>query len=377
MSVQNINGGYNADRTKLQNQNNSDRTLFTKEKFTNSIMTALNKSNLNNTQKTQFSQLANNAFNQIDADQNQKISQKEANNGGAAILASFYEQVNNAINGINTDTTSNANKISDVATTSASQTTGTTQTTNNSGHTGKALFINDFSNANLAKQKSMIQQILPKDCEIVSYDSDGTLVVKYPDDEKPYTTNFYDELGMERPQPNTVDGIRDINAPLATNNINNISAADRANMTVDNNDIQAFIDAGYSVLSQDTDDAGNITLKVKNSDNQVGTITFNKFNGSVKFDEGKIGEQAFNAAQNQEIETAMTNNTIQFIQTNNIQNPNIDFKNIDVQNHCIHGTGTQNGKEVKFQIDIETGEVSMQEDKSTKFDYESFFQNNN
>jgi len=87
----------------------SSPTLFTKSVFMNNINSALQKHCHNKQQRTQFSQQAGSIFDKYDKDQNQEWSQAESENGGAYALSSFYEKVNNALQGIK-----ETNKIEDV-----------------------------------------------------------------------------------------------------------------------------------------------------------------------------------------------------------------------------------------------------------------------
>ena len=93
-----------------------ERTLFTKEQFSNSIMKALNRAGANQTQKTNFTAQANSIFTQYDkSPQDNKWTETEANTGGANALAAFYETVNNIMKGIGTPAADKVEKASDVA----------------------------------------------------------------------------------------------------------------------------------------------------------------------------------------------------------------------------------------------------------------------
>lgn len=79
----------------------AEKTLFTKEQFTNSIMSALSRAGANKTQKANFQQQAASIFTQYDTSPaDNKWTRTESDNGGAQALASFYEMVNNALKGI-------------------------------------------------------------------------------------------------------------------------------------------------------------------------------------------------------------------------------------------------------------------------------------
>lgn len=97
----------NFDGNKINlNQNqtqktDADKTVFTKQQFTNSIMSALSNAGANAQQVQQFSQQAGSIFDAHDANSDSKWSQQEADKGASA-LQSFYQTVNNAIKGLGT-----------------------------------------------------------------------------------------------------------------------------------------------------------------------------------------------------------------------------------------------------------------------------------
>lgn len=115
MSINNIDGNGQIQQSNQQQDNS--RILFTKEKFTNSIMSALGKSGATTQQVKQFNQQAGSIFDNHDVNGDSKWSEQEANNGGSVALANFYQMVNNALKGItqsqDVDSTEEA-KINDI-----------------------------------------------------------------------------------------------------------------------------------------------------------------------------------------------------------------------------------------------------------------------
>lgn len=102
MSSININQFKDNQINPQNNQNSADSKIaLTKQQFTNSIMAALKKAGANKTQVTNYNQQASSIFDQYDTSpKDAQWSQAEANNGGAAALANFYQVVNNALNNI-------------------------------------------------------------------------------------------------------------------------------------------------------------------------------------------------------------------------------------------------------------------------------------
>ena len=106
MSIE-FNNKFNNDIAAQKNQdgttgagakNDADKTLFTRQQFTNSIMNALGKTKLDDSQVSQFKSEATSIFSTYDnSPQDNKWSQTEANSGGANALSAFYNKVNNAI----------------------------------------------------------------------------------------------------------------------------------------------------------------------------------------------------------------------------------------------------------------------------------------
>lgn len=125
MSIE-FNNKFNNDIAAQKNQdgttgagakNDTDKTLFTRQQFTNSIMNALSGTKLNDSQVSQFKQEATSIFSTYDnSPQDNKWSQTEANNGGTNALSTFYNKVNNAIKQVTSAV--NVNKTQDVSNTS-------------------------------------------------------------------------------------------------------------------------------------------------------------------------------------------------------------------------------------------------------------------
>ena len=121
-----FNNKFNNDIAAQKNQdgttgagakNDTDKTLFTRQQFTNSIMNALSGTKLNDSQVSQFKQEATSIFSTYDnSPQDNKWSQTEANNGGTNALSTFFGKVNNAIKQVTSAV--NVNKTQDVSNTS-------------------------------------------------------------------------------------------------------------------------------------------------------------------------------------------------------------------------------------------------------------------
>lgn len=124
-------------------KNDTDKTLFTRQQFTNSIMNALGKTKLDDSQVSQFKSEATSIFSTYDnSPQDNKWSQTEANSGGANALSAFYNKVNNAIKQVTSAV--NVNKAQDVSNTSeVSKTNETNNVQDNNNNDIKSL-INEY-----------------------------------------------------------------------------------------------------------------------------------------------------------------------------------------------------------------------------------------
>ena len=215
-------GGQNsADETsQTGGSNSSEKTLFSKTQFTNSIMSALGKGNLDSAQTAQFKQEASSIFSTYDnSPQDNKWSQTEANNGGAAALASFYQKVNDAINGITK--TSKPEEVSDVSGASEANQASTAGEVPSEAeiNAARAEFANKFMNATPEEQKAILQQEI-NDFKAAGYDitsmsDDGTMTIKNPDGTT-NTMNIFDAMGVERPAANndTATAVNNLGAAL-------------------------------------------------------------------------------------------------------------------------------------------------------------------
>ena len=158
MSIE-FNNKFNNDIAAQKNQdgttgagakNDAEKTLFTRQQFTNSIMNALSGTKLNDSQVSQFKQEATSIFSTYDnSPQDNKWSQTEANNGGTNALSTFFGKVNNAIK--QATSTTGVNETQDV-----SNTQPTTEVQNaptkEEVDSAKQAFVNKFMNASPQEQ---------------------------------------------------------------------------------------------------------------------------------------------------------------------------------------------------------------------------------
>lgn len=214
MSIE-FNNKFNNDIAAQKNQdgttgagakNDTDKTLFTRQQFTNSIMNALSGTKLNDSQVSQFKQEATSIFSTYDnSPQDNKWSQTEANNGGTNALSTFYNKVNNAIK--QATSTTGVNETQDV-----SNTQPTTEVQNaptkEEVDSAKQAFVNKFMNASPQEQKAIIQQeindLKASGYDIVSMSNDGTMTIKNPDGSTD-TLNIYDAMGLSAEQRQQID----------------------------------------------------------------------------------------------------------------------------------------------------------------------------
>ena len=214
MSIE-FNNKFNNDIAAQKNQdgttgagakNDTDKTLFTRQQFTNSIMNALSGTKLNDSQVSQFKQEATSIFSTYDnSPQDNKWSQTEANNGGTNALSTFFGKVNNAIK--QATSTTGVNETQDV-----SNTQPTTEVQNaptkEEVDSAKQAFVNKFMNASPQEQKAIIQQeindLKASGYDIVSMSNDGTMTIKNPDGSTD-TLNIYDAMGLSAEQIQQID----------------------------------------------------------------------------------------------------------------------------------------------------------------------------
>lgn len=214
MSIE-FNNKFNNDIAAQKNQdgttgagakNDAEKTLFTRQQFTNSIMNALSGTKLNDSQVSQFKQEATSIFSTYDnSPQDNKWSQTEANNGGTNALSTFFGKVNNAIK--QATSTTGVNETQDV-----SNTQPTTEVQNaptkEEVDSAKQAFVNKFMNASPQEQKAIIQQeindLKASGYDIVSMSNDGTMTIKNPDGSTD-TLNIYDAMGLSAEQRQQID----------------------------------------------------------------------------------------------------------------------------------------------------------------------------
>lgn len=214
MSIE-FNNKFNNDIAAQKNQdgttgagakNDAEKTLFTRQQFTNSIMNALSGTKLNDSQVSQFKQEATSIFSTYDnSPQDNKWSQTEANNGGTNALSAFFGKVNNAIK--QATSTTGVNETQDV-----SNTQPTTEVQNaptkEEVDSAKQAFVNKFMNASPQEQKAIIQQeindLKASGYDIVSMSNDGTMTIKNPDGSTD-TLNIYDAMGLSAEQRQQID----------------------------------------------------------------------------------------------------------------------------------------------------------------------------
>lgn len=214
MSIE-FNNKFNNDIAAQKNQdgttgaeakNDAEKTLFTRQQFTNSIMNALSGTKLNDSQVSQFKQEATSIFSTYDnSPQDNKWSQTEANNGGTNALSAFFGKVNNAIK--QATSTTGVNETQDV-----SNTQPTTEVQNaptkEEVDSAKQAFVNKFMNASPQEQKAIIQQeindLKASGYDIVSMSNDGTMTIKNPDGSTD-TLNIYDAMGLSAEQIQQID----------------------------------------------------------------------------------------------------------------------------------------------------------------------------
>lgn len=233
MSIE-FNNKFNNDIAAQKNQdgttgagakNDTDKTLFTRQQFTNSIMNALSGTKLNDSQVSQFKQEATSIFSTYDnSPQDNKWSQTEANNGGANALSTFFGKVNNAIK--QATSTTGVNGTQDI---SSTQQTAETQSTPTNEKLDieqfkqlqqktsmlaqqvsfeRPAFVNKFMNASPQEQKAIIQQeindLKASGYDVVSMSNDGTMTIKNPDGSTD-TLNIYDAMGLSAEQIQQID----------------------------------------------------------------------------------------------------------------------------------------------------------------------------
>lgn len=233
MSIE-FNNKFNNDIAAQKNQdgttgagakNDTDKTLFTRQQFTNSIMNALSGTKLNDSQVSQFKQEATSIFSTYDnSPQDNKWSQTEANNGGTNALSTFFGKVNNAIK--QATSTTGVNGTQDI---SSTQQTAETQSTPTNEKLDieqfkqlqqktsmlaqqvsfeRPAFVNKFMNASPQEQKAIIQQeindLKASGYDVVSMSNDGTMTIKNPDGSTD-TLNIYDAMGLSAEQIQQID----------------------------------------------------------------------------------------------------------------------------------------------------------------------------
>ena len=233
MSIE-FNNKFNNDIAAQKNQdgttgagakNDTDKTLFTRQQFTNSIMNALSGTKLNDSQASQFKQEATSIFSTYDnSPQDNKWSQTEANNGGANALSTFFGKVNNAIK--QATSTTGVNGTQDVSNTQQTAETQSTPTNEKldiekfkqlqqktfmlAQQVGfeRPAFVNKFMNASPQEQKAIIQQeindLKASGYDVVSMSNDGTMTIKNPDGSTD-TLNIYDAMGLSAEQIQQID----------------------------------------------------------------------------------------------------------------------------------------------------------------------------
>ncbi len=214
MSIE-FNNKFNNDIAAQKNQdgttgagakNDTDKTLFTRQQFTNSIMNALSGTKLNDSQVSQFKQEATSIFSTYDnSPQDNKWSQTEANNGGTNALSTFFGKVNNAIKQATSATGVNETQnISNTQPTTEVQNAPTKEEVDSA----KQAFVNKFMNASPQEQKAIIQQeindLKASGYDIVSMSNDGTMTIKNPDGSTD-TLNIYDAMGLSAEQRQQID----------------------------------------------------------------------------------------------------------------------------------------------------------------------------
>lgn len=214
MSIE-FNNKFNNDIAAQKNQdgttgagakNDTDKTLFTRQQFTNSIMNALSGTKLDDSQVSQFKQEATSIFSTYDnSPQDNKWSQTEANNGGTNALSTFFGKVNNAIKQATSTTGVNETQnISNTQPTTEVQNAPTKEEVDSA----KQAFVNKFMNASPQEQKAIIQQeindLKASGYDIVSMSNDGTMTIKNPDGSTD-TLNIYDAMGLSAEQRQQID----------------------------------------------------------------------------------------------------------------------------------------------------------------------------
>lgn len=214
MSIE-FNNKFNNDIAAQKNQdgttgagakNDAEKTLFTRQQFTNSIMNALSGTKLDDSQVSQFKQEATSIFSTYDnSPQDNKWSQTEANNGGTNALSTFFGKVNNAIKQATSATGVNETQnISNTQPTTEVQNAPTKEEVDSA----KQAFVNKFMNASPQERKAIIQQeindLKASGYDIVSMSNDGTMTIKNPDGSTD-TLNIYDAMGLSAEQRQQID----------------------------------------------------------------------------------------------------------------------------------------------------------------------------
>ncbi|MCM1264692.1 MAG: hypothetical protein NC200_00710 [Candidatus Gastranaerophilales bacterium] len=178
-----------------QGQEDTSPTLFTKQQFTNSIMSTLGKSGASQAQVTQFTNQAASIFDAHDTNHDSKWSQQESSNGGASALASFYQKVNDALKLGATQKTESVDNTQDVGATPSAPTEAEV-------NQARVEFTNRFLSASPAEQQQMIQQEIADmkaaGYDVVSISDNGDITIKNPDGTTG-TINIYEAMGAPKP----------------------------------------------------------------------------------------------------------------------------------------------------------------------------------
>ena len=233
-----------------------ERTLFTKEQFTNSIMKALNNAGANQTQKTNFTAQANSIFNQYDkSPQDSKWTETEANTGGANALAAFYNMVNNAMKGI-TNAASEDPQVSPEA----------------------AKGVEEFNNLPPEQQSQEMKQIILGDIfaqgnSVVDFDGDNITI---RDKSGTETVISLSQLGisseaLERLQPAIEDAISEGIANSAGDNLRIQNQVNNLNNVLSNYEQKGFYPVGTPVQNEN----GELIGTLKNDKGEEVKINLN------------------------------------------------------------------------------------------------------
>ncbi|MCD8377441.1 MAG: hypothetical protein LUB59_01485 [Candidatus Gastranaerophilales bacterium] len=261
----------NGTEVKKSEQQNTEKTVYTKEQFTNSIMSATRE--LDKSAVEKYSNQAASIFDTYDTNpQDQKWNETEAKQG-SSVLASFYQTINNAIKGRqNTSQADGVSNIAEVSEPSAASKLSNVPT-GEEVEAAKQEFINKLLSANTEDE---IQELIAGEFadieaagyQVANFDAQtGVLTIKAPDDQIK-TINFYESFGFDSSQL-AVNGSDTTGAVKDGNDTQ--TAANRLNAVLDKYSEQGYEPVGVP----ETNDSGELIGTLKNNNGEQIKINLN------------------------------------------------------------------------------------------------------